>query len=188
MNDLSKLIPVKPDQGKAQWVEGKITGIAKDEATRTHLVGIPPLMPCTIIFVHGVNSEGEWYRDAAAQFAEGLKKRLGRDDLEGLEKEKDDEVPSRRFKRVKNMSAGRYHSPILPFYWGYKVPPKGRPRAASSSSTRPAPIAPMRGATALPTCCARTAPGAAARSRTAPRACCSSGSSRASGRTSARST
>jgi hypothetical protein len=59
MKDLSKLTPVKPDQGKAQWVEGQVTGIAKDEPKRTHLIGIPPLMPCTTIFVHGVNSDGE---------------------------------------------------------------------------------------------------------------------------------
>jgi hypothetical protein len=30
----------------------------------TTLVAVPRPMPCIIIFVHGVNSEGEWYKDA----------------------------------------------------------------------------------------------------------------------------
>ncbi|RYG59005.1 hypothetical protein EON80_26225, partial [bacterium] len=107
MNDLSKLTPVKPDQGKAQWVEGQFTGIAKDEAERTHLVGIPPLMPSTIIFVHGVNSEGEWYNDAASQFADGLNRRLGRSDLE--RSEYDSNV---KRSTTKNIRGQRARSPI----------------------------------------------------------------------------
>ena len=43
--DLSKLPPVEPDQGKAQWVQGVLTGIDKDNSTRTHTVGIAHLMP-----------------------------------------------------------------------------------------------------------------------------------------------
>ena len=118
-NDLiiSTLKRVKPDQGKAQWVEGKITGIAKDEAVRTHTVGIPHLMPATIIFVHGVNSEGEWYRDAAAQFSKGLNERLAREDLKPLALEEHDK---HRFRRI-NEKSERVRSPIIPFYWGYSA-------------------------------------------------------------------
>lgn len=108
---------VRPDPGKYQWVQGKCTGIDRDEAERTHLIGIPPLMPGTIIFVHGVNSEGEWYGDAAAQFCEGLKKRLGRTDLISSAVD----VNTRRFK-VKTDEGKKSHSPIIPFYWGYSVP------------------------------------------------------------------
>ncbi|MEJ8826144.1 hypothetical protein WKW80_29655 [Variovorax humicola] len=63
MSDLSKLDPVAFDQGKGQWVEGVMTGIDRDNPVRTHTVGIPHLMPGTIIFVHGVTSDGEWYSE-----------------------------------------------------------------------------------------------------------------------------
>ena len=48
MNDLSSLKPVALDQGKAQWVQGMLTGIAKDNPIRTHTVGIPHLMRLAI--------------------------------------------------------------------------------------------------------------------------------------------
>lgn len=38
----------------------------------------PPLqLPGLIIFVHGVNSEGEWYTNAEQALCDGLNKRLG---------------------------------------------------------------------------------------------------------------
>ncbi|MEJ8825790.1 hypothetical protein WKW80_27790, partial [Variovorax humicola] len=114
MSDLGKLDPVAFDQGKGQWVEGKCTGIDRDNPVRTHTVGIPHLMPGTIIFVHDVNSESEWYRDAAEQFAHGLNFRLGRDDLQRLEKANPTDV---RFL-THNKSGNRTRSPIIPFYWG----------------------------------------------------------------------
>jgi pimeloyl-ACP methyl ester carboxylesterase len=107
---------VVPDLGRAQWVEGHATGIAKDMADKTHTVGVPPLMPGTIIFVHGVNSEGEWYRDAAAQFAEGLNKRLGREDLKELVLD-----PSKKRFLPKGRNNQRVRSPVIPFYWGYSA-------------------------------------------------------------------
>jgi hypothetical protein len=135
MKDLSKLTPVKPDQGKAQWVEGQVTGIAKDEPKRTHLIGIPPLMPCTTIFVHGVNSDGEWYDDAMKQFCAGLKTRLGRTDLTPAKYEK----LEKRFSFVGEN--GRYLSPIIPFYWGYKVPSKLRIKLVDHERTTDRPDA-----------------------------------------------
>ncbi|MEJ8822145.1 DUF3274 domain-containing protein [Variovorax humicola] len=119
MSDLSKLDPVAFDQGKGQWVEGVMTGIDRDNPVRTHTVGIPHLMPGTIIFVHGVNSDGEWYRDAAGQFARGLNTRLGRDDLEQLEAD----LSKKRFLRY-NKDGTRARSPIIPFYWGYCASPE----------------------------------------------------------------
>ncbi|VWC04561.1 membrane protein [Burkholderia lata] len=41
---------------------------------------IPPHMPGVIIFVHGVNSTGEWYDAAEKALCEGLNERLNRDD------------------------------------------------------------------------------------------------------------
>ena len=39
---------------------------------------IPPHLPGVIIFVHGVNSEGEWYDDAEEGLCAGLNDRLRR--------------------------------------------------------------------------------------------------------------
>ena len=128
MDDLSTLTPVEPDQGKAQWVQGILTGTDKDNSTRTHTVGIPHLMPGTIIFVHGVNSEGEWYKNAAEQFSVGLNKRLGRTDLKSLD---DDPSNSKRFLREKDGKRAR--SPILPFYWGYSVPSDQRKKVVEGT-------------------------------------------------------
>lgn len=120
MKGVSHLTEVKPDPGVYQWVDGTCTGVEPDAVERTHLVRIPYLMPGTVIFVHGVNSEGEWYRDAAILFATGLNKRLGREDLKPLE-------PNSSKKRFLMESEGkRLRSPIIPFYWGYSVPENER--------------------------------------------------------------
>lgn len=119
--ELSTMRPVTPDNGIAQWVQACYLGADYNDARylTTHIMDIPCLMPGTIIFVHGVNSEGEWYQAAAEQFCKGLNERLGRDDLDsGGEKGFDYEA--RRFE-TKNQNGKRYHRPIIPFYWGYKM-------------------------------------------------------------------
>lgn len=120
-NEFSTKSPVKPNKGKAQWVkaEYKKTVTNKDERLHTHTMEVPYLMPGTTIFVHGVNSEGEWYNDAAKQFCAGLNKRLGRNDLEKLEPH-----PSKPYRFARFNKEGKpYRSPIIPFYWGYKLQP-----------------------------------------------------------------
>jgi pimeloyl-ACP methyl ester carboxylesterase len=98
MSDEFSTIPrVRPVKGKAQWVGASYV---QTEADGTVVMDVPYLMPGTVIFVHGVNSIGEWYADAAKQLCVGLNKRLGRDDL-----------------------AGGARSPIIPFFWGYKMQP-----------------------------------------------------------------
>lgn len=86
----------------------------------------PPLqLPGLIIFVHGVNSEGEWYDYAERALCDGLNIRLG---LEGQHQLAPNEyfsahwnedgskwiVPPRRIKEE-----GR--SPVIRFYWGYRA-------------------------------------------------------------------
>ncbi|HHA1908496.1 TPA: hypothetical protein ACOEP7_004381, partial [Enterobacter asburiae] len=87
----------------------------------------PPLqLPGLIIFVHGVNSEGEWYDHAENALCEGLNVRLGllESGGHGLKPNKyysphwnDDKsewiVPPRKIKEE-----GR--SPVIRFYWGYR--------------------------------------------------------------------
>lgn len=121
-NDLSTLTSVTPDPGKYQWVKGQITGIDDKQIDRTHTVGVPHLMPGVIIFVHGVNSDGEWYFDAAAEFGKGLNERLGREDLKKLEKDTKgdrEKVTAHRYLRSSNDE--RIPSPVIPFWWGYKT-------------------------------------------------------------------
>lgn len=81
--DLTNIPRVKPEKGKAQWVPVDFVATENDTPNHTvkHKVHVPLLMPCTTIFVHGVNSQGEWYKSAAEQFCLGLNKRLGRTDL-----------------------------------------------------------------------------------------------------------
>lgn len=96
-DEFSTLPRVRPAKGKAQWVGANYLGTESDG---TLVMDVPYLMPGIIIFVHGVNSEGEWYEEAEKQFCEGLNKRLGRSDL-----------------------THRARSPVIPFFWGYKMQP-----------------------------------------------------------------
>jgi pimeloyl-ACP methyl ester carboxylesterase len=96
-DEFSTLPRVRPAKGKAQWVGATYL---RTESDGTLVMDLPYLMPGTIIFVHGVNSEGEWYAEAEKQFCEGLNKRLGRSDL-----------------------THRARSPVIPFFWGYKMQP-----------------------------------------------------------------
>jgi pimeloyl-ACP methyl ester carboxylesterase len=96
-DEFSTLSRVRPVKGKAQWVDAHYI---RTEADGTVVMDVPHIMPGTVIFVHGVNSKGEWYDAAEKQFCEGLNKRLGRSDL-----------------------ARGVRSPVIPFYWGYKMQP-----------------------------------------------------------------
>ncbi len=121
--ELSLLTPVTVDQGKCQWVKCKITGVDEKQQDRTHTAAVPHLMPGTTIFVHGVNSEGEWYNDASIEFAKGLNKRLGRDDLKQLLPDQTSSVEGRTPTRYRKYddAKSRIPSPIIPFWWGYKT-------------------------------------------------------------------
>ena len=125
--ELSDIPVVKPIKGKAQWVQCKYDKTHTDPKTgdQIHDLIVPYLMPGILIFVHGVNSEGEWYRDAAEQFAVGLNTRLGRKDLEQLDyfsdiEQKQDPKKFKRFLR-KNKNGTRVRSPVIPFHWGYRL-------------------------------------------------------------------
>ena len=86
---------------------------------------IPPHMPGIIIFVHGVNSTGEWYDAAEKALCEGLNERLNRRDGWMLkenryitsDKETDKSIP----RQLDPEWSG--HSPVIRFYWGYSAAP-----------------------------------------------------------------
>ncbi|MGA4045534.1 T6SS effector phospholipase Tle3 domain-containing protein [Ralstonia nicotianae] len=95
-------------------------------------------LPCMTIFVHGVNSEGEWYSAAEQHLCAGLNDRLGRwgtrAELKPSVSEKDPNYtysPDRPLKRIRphfdgvqNAVNSRYlvaTSPVIFFYWGFKA-------------------------------------------------------------------
>lgn len=118
MNEFSTLQPVKPNKVKAQWTQAIYVRTETNEIdhVKTHVMEVPHLMPGTIIFVHGVNSEGEWYDDAARQFCAGLNTRLGRKCLKSASLN----AATKRFGKKASDGADA-RSPIIPFYWGYKL-------------------------------------------------------------------
>lgn len=101
----------------------------------------PPLqLPGLIIFVHGVNSEGEWYNNAEVALCSGLNQRLGLQEqyslianeyydgiFESCEKNSSEwaacygDDNKRKWisppRKIKN--EGR--SPVIRFYWGYRA-------------------------------------------------------------------
>ena len=84
---------------------------------------LPPHYPGIIIFVHGVNSTGEWFANAEKNICKGLNTRLG---LEGTPyalkpNQYNCDVPAdfdNYKKDRKLLNAG--NSPIVRFYWGYR--------------------------------------------------------------------
>ncbi|MEG3133005.1 hypothetical protein SC206_05420 [Rouxiella sp. T17] len=82
----------------------------------------PPHYPGIIIFVHGVNSTGEWFASAEKNICEGLNTRLGLEDtpymLEYNQYNCDDPSDSENYKKDRKLlNAG--NSPVVRFYWGY---------------------------------------------------------------------
>lgn len=88
----------------------------------------PPLqLPGLVIFVHGVNSEGEWYDHAEKALCDGLNKRLGLTHNQEL-KLKEHKYASSHWNKEqttwvvpvrKITEEGR--SPVIRFYWGYRA-------------------------------------------------------------------
>ncbi len=89
------------------------------------LVPVKRPMPCVVIFVHGVNSEGEWYPHAEKGLVAGLNDRLAC--REGLVAGLNDRLGRVDLKGNGYSADGRtfldlYRSPVIRFYWGYRAP------------------------------------------------------------------
>ncbi|MBR8366064.1 DUF3274 domain-containing protein [Burkholderia sp. AU19243] len=114
----TRIVPMKRDHlGRPYW-ESFLTPTSFQVRAECR---IPPHMPGVIIFVHGVNSDGEWYDAAERALCDGLNDRLRRTDETALiantytdEPAQDGGVRTRRIKK-----AG--HSPVIRFYWGYRA-------------------------------------------------------------------
>lgn len=70
-------------------------------------------MPGIVIFVHGVNSEGEWYGKAETHLLAGLNKRLRRTDLKPRLWNEQNAAPKLESSDT---------SPVIHFFWGYRAP------------------------------------------------------------------
>ncbi|VEJ54173.1 T6SS effector phospholipase Tle3 domain-containing protein [Pragia fontium] len=89
------------------------------------------MLPSIIIFVHGVNSEGEWYKRAEENFCQGLNLRLGREEHSGALTPNDyysaadghDVINKKSSPNIEKIKAGLFNSPVIPFYWGYQSHP-----------------------------------------------------------------
>ncbi|CAM2185087.1 Alpha/beta hydrolase [Paraburkholderia sacchari] len=83
---------------------------------------VPPHMPGVIIFVHGVNSEGEWYDFAEQALCEGLNDRLGRTASNSLSANEYSDIDKNKSKTIRYISKVG-NSPVIRFYWGYSAEP-----------------------------------------------------------------
>ncbi|WP_299999038.1 hypothetical protein [uncultured Cedecea sp.] len=102
--------------------------ITSHKNIQVHAEMQPPLhLPGLIIFVHGVNSEGEWYEAAEKSLCEGLNKRLG---LYGrhilVANEYTEGGCDSNGGDKKGVSSSRKiikegRSPVIRFYWGYRA-------------------------------------------------------------------
>jgi hypothetical protein len=120
------------DNGQPSWCSSPSP---KDVKVRG-ACDLPPHLPGLIIFVHGVNSTGEWYQKAEASLCEGLNERLGLKgtgfDLKANNYSNDEQVvkddsgkevivPSSPLLERKLVST-HDRSPVIRFFWGYASP------------------------------------------------------------------
>ena len=103
--------------GRPFWV-GQLTPVADK---RRCIVPVPPNLPGIILFVHGVNSEGEWYKKAEAGLVAGLNQRLGLAPHGDAVKLKEHTFEKKESRPQQNPAL---RSPVIHFHWGYRDPAK----------------------------------------------------------------
>lgn len=138
-----KGIPARTQVGKDG--KGGFTAPPTPSADTNRAVAeTPPNLPGIVIFVHGVNSEGEWYAKAEAGLVAGLNKRLGLGDNHAAMLELN-EFETKGKNTARPVAGAPPRSPVLHFYWGYrpkdgeefkyKVPLKDREQNSGWSKT-----------------------------------------------------
>ena len=104
------------DNGKPSW-----RGMCSHKNIKVRSACYHPVqLPGLIIFVHGVNSEGEWYDSAEANLCNGLNGRLNLPPYMKL-KENIYQTGKTQLREIANPDASR--SPVIRFYWGYSAEP-----------------------------------------------------------------
>lgn len=99
---------------------------------------LPPHLPGLVIFVHGVNSTGEWYQNAEIELCKGLNSRLNLNgsgfelkeniySSDGVIKEDSKGnkiiIPNSPLVERKSNPEHYGNSPVIRFYWGYSPVP-----------------------------------------------------------------
>jgi pimeloyl-ACP methyl ester carboxylesterase len=114
----TRVVPRQYDHlGRPFW-ESYLTPISFEVRAEAQVM---PHLPGVVIFVHGVNSEGEWYDAAEKALCEGLNDRLNlsgethlaANEYKDYDKDKKSSIP-RQLRR-------RGRSPVIRFYWGYRA-------------------------------------------------------------------
>lgn len=104
------------DNGKPSW-----RGMCSHKNIKVRSACYYPVqLPGLIIFVHGVNSEGEWYDDAEENICIGLNNRLH---LTGEMKLKENEYKVDPVLGRGIIVPDSSRSPVIRFYWGYSAKP-----------------------------------------------------------------
>lgn len=105
------------------------TGVPGMDRTDVHTACLPGI----VIFVHGVNSDGEWYEAAEQGLLEGLNTRLGLDRaldprarLQPVRYRRELNADGSLNREIDglNFIADPGFSPVIRFRWGYKAAPK----------------------------------------------------------------
>ncbi|KVT74203.1 hypothetical protein WK56_08285 [Burkholderia ubonensis] len=116
----TRVVPMQRDHlGQAYWESYHTPSSFQVRAE----CRIPPHMPGVIIFVHGVNSEGEWYDAAEEALCDGLNDRLHRTEDTKLKSNQYITVdPDTRKAIPRGLDPGaKGRSPVIRFYWGYRA-------------------------------------------------------------------
>ncbi|MBV8157698.1 MAG: DUF3274 domain-containing protein [Dyella sp.] len=118
----TRVVPMQRDAHGNPFWESYITPASYGVRAEAQ---IPPHMPGVIIFVHGVNSEGEWYDAAERALCDGLNERLGLTETEfklttNSYLDSDSNTQEMHERRYDSSKPGR--SPVIRFYWGYRDP------------------------------------------------------------------
>jgi pimeloyl-ACP methyl ester carboxylesterase len=117
--DTTRIVPMQRDHlGRPFW-ESYLTPEGFQVWAEAQ---IPPHLPGVIIFVHGVNSEGEWYDVAEKALCEGLNDRLNRNDATKISPNTYSDIGKDGYSRGVRRITTSGHSPVIRFYWGYRAP------------------------------------------------------------------
>jgi pimeloyl-ACP methyl ester carboxylesterase len=105
-----------------KYVRGTARGIYTSKRRRDKVVALKHNLPGSIILVHGVNDVGTGYAAAEAGLCAGLTARLAGDLRPAgysnpSEKEVMEDPDAALYKRQPTKDT---HSPVIPFYWGYR--------------------------------------------------------------------
>jgi len=132
----SPVAPINPNDDPSQIILGKKSGVTLLSNMDYLNVLMPPPLPGIVIFVHGVNSDGEWYKATEKGLCAGLNDRLKRCDHqmayptpEGgqltpatyMAELTPDGFINPNMKSDTFMEDSAHFTPAIHFRWGYKA-------------------------------------------------------------------